>query len=120
MRKYCTIFFAFLLLSAGLADFTSCEKYVLPELTLSVDTLFCTEFQQTLPVGVHSNVKWQMTYDKSNAWLSATPTREVRGDSTIFVTVEANTEEEPREATLTVTSETLRRFLVVRQEGAFL
>jgi len=120
MKRHHIIIPAILLLLLGQMGFTSCEKYILPSIKLAQDTLACTEYEQTLQVAVTANVKWTLSKDETDTWLTATPKKEVKGDSVIFITVEANTSEEPREATLSVTSEAIRKLLVVRQEGIFL
>jgi len=117
MNKVFSIICAILLLSVMGYNFISCEKYILPELKLAQDTLLLADTAQIVSVKVTSNVKWSVSGEKEIAWISFTPKDQVKGDSTIIISIEANTEVEPRETSLTVTSETLRKSIFVQQDG---
>lgn len=85
---------------------------------LSRDTLLLADTLQTVPVGVKCNVAWTISVsDDDTSWVSATPKRKVTGDSTIFITVKANTEVESRETSISVSSETLRKYIFIQQDG---
>jgi len=117
MKNFHTALIA-LLLGIVLLNSVSCEKYILPAITLSQDTLAiaCTT-QQDIPVKVSSNVKWQVSISEGEGWIKFTPKVAVKGDSTILITVEANTDIESRQGKLNVTSETLSKSIVILQDG---
>lgn len=117
MKKVFCIICASIAAGVALMNFSSCEKYILPELVLAADTLYVADTMQVVPVGVKSNVKWTVSMDdQDSSWISVTPKAQVKGDSTIYITIEANTEAEPRETSLTVTSETLLKSIYVHQD----
>lgn len=117
MKKVFYIICALSLLGGAALNFTSCEKYILPELILAKDTLLVADTAVVVPVGVTSNVKWSVKVPTDKSWIKATPEAQVKGDSTIIVSIGANTEIEPRDASLSVTSETLLKTIYVHQDG---
>lgn len=116
MRKILsfTIFFA---LAAVLAlQFASCEKYVLPELSLTPDTLKFSAAADSLPVQVKSNVIWNSSAANQVDWLKWNRDG-MEGDQEMWFYATENTNALSRRETITFKSESLKRSLVVIQEG---
>ncbi len=111
IRSFLLAFFALGLLST---QFCGCEQYVLPEITLSPESLEFTASGGVLPLEVEANVKWTLSISSEGAsWLSAGATSG-NGRLTVGIEAAANTEAQ-RTATITVSSETIRRRLTVTQ-----
>ncbi len=101
------------LLLAG--QMVSCEKYVLPELTVTPDTLRFGAGADSALVKVHSNVIWS---NKDNPdWISVSIDWGDT-DTETFVSVTENTSTQARQAQVSIKSETIQRYVVVEQEGA--
>lgn len=95
-------------------SFSSCEQFVLPGISLNPDTLRFTASGGVLPVEVEANVKWTLTVPtEASSWLTAGETAG-SGNLTVGFEATANTDDE-RKATITFTSETLRKRLTVIQ-----
>lgn len=93
----------------------SCEKYVLPELTVTPDTLRFSAAADSALVKVHSNVIWS---NKDNPdWIRVSVNWGDTDDET-FVFVTENTSSEARQAKVSIKSETIQRYIVVEQSGA--
>lgn len=93
----------------------SCEKYVLPELTVTPDTLRFSAAADSALVKVHSNVIWS---NKDNPdWIRVSVNWGDTDDET-FVSVTENTASEARQAKVSIKSETIQRYIVVEQSGA--
>lgn len=118
MKNFYSIAGLFLLTGIILMHFASCEKYILPELVPAKDTLTLPcHAQQDIAIGVSSNVKWHLSVSSGSEWIEATPAAQVKGDTTIFLNVKANTDVESRQGKLVVTSETLEKSIVILQDG---
>lgn len=103
---------AVILIFAG--QMSSCEKYVLPELTVSPDTLkFAAEADSSV-TNIHSNVIWSIS--DIPGWITVSSDRGDR-DTAVTVKVSENTTSESRQASVTVKSETILRHLTVEQAG---
>ena len=104
------------LVAAGIcaASLQSCERYVLPELSFEPDTLTFTALGGTLPVELNCNVVWSVS--TSTVWLD-TDILHGEGSSVINVTALPNTGRS-RKATADFKTETIKRSLVVLQEGS--
>lgn len=102
------------LVAAGIcaASLQSCERYVLPELSFEPDTLTFTALGGTLPVELNCNVVWSVS---TSTWLD---TDVLHGDGSCIINVTAlpNTGRS-RKATADFKTETIKRSLVVLQEG---
>ena len=103
------------LAAAGIctASLQSCERYVLPELSFEPDTLTFTALGGTLPVELNCNVVWSVS---TSNWLD-TDILHGEGSSVINVTALPNTGRS-RKATADFKTETIKRSLVVLQEGS--
>ena len=102
------------------ALFSSCEKYVLPELSFEPDTLLFTAAGGTRTVSLHSNVSWEAGINRSDAtyvdWITFTPTFG-DGDCEIEVTLPENTSGPMRSLTFDIKSETISHTFTIIQEG---
>ena len=101
------------LLTAG--QMVSCEKYVLPELTVSPDTLRFSAAADSALVKIHSNVIWS---SKDNPDWIRVSVDWGDADAETFVSVTENTSTQARQAQVSIKSETIQRFIVVEQAGA--
>lgn len=117
MRKVTAILVSVLLLAVLAAQFTACEKYVLPDLTISADTLRFAAVADSQKLVVTTNVITTIYPESSDSWVRANP--EWFDEScTVFIRVWDNPDPKPRTATIPVKSEAIKRTLVVIQEGA--
>jgi len=102
-----------------LAQFVSCEKYVLPELTISQDTIIFSHNIDSAYLEIHSNVIWEIeTPDVSIAdrWVIVRPNW-ADGDTTVIFKTTLN-KGPRRETKARVFSETIERYLMLIQEAA--
>ena len=106
-------------LAAAVAALTavspSCERYVLPQMTISPDTLIVAQEGGVFEVSLDINVKWTATAPESPA-VTLDPDKG-SGSATITVTVPANASEDPLEGRVNFKSETLSKNLVILQDG---
>ena len=122
MRKKKTILtsaVAAVILFIMLAQFVSCEKYVLPELTISQDTIIFSHNIDSAYLEIHSNVIWEIeTPDVSIAdrWVIVRPNW-ADGDTTVIFKTTLN-KGPRRETKARVFSETIERYLMLIQEAA--
>lgn len=104
------------ILAVSLASLSSCEKYVLPELSANPDTLIFPATGGPLEMNVTSNVSWSIDiipgYD---TWLTCSP-NSGRGDCTVTITAPANTGAQISKE-YSIKSETITRKLLIIQEG---
>lgn len=115
-RKITSLAVAAVLFGVAAAQFSGCEKYVLPEVDLSQDTLWFSAAADSQVVHVTTNVvTTAQPASADQRWVTADP---VWFDETsdVKVTVKENTGES-RTATIPVKSETILKNLVVIQEG---
>ena len=114
LKKFRTLFFALCASGLLLTQFWGCEQYVLPEITLTPDTLRFTAAGGVLPVEVEANVKWKLTVGSEGSdWVTAGAANG-NGNLTVGIETTANTDDE-RRCTVTVSSETIRKRLTVIQ-----
>ena len=100
--------------SAGLS---SCEKYILPTLTLSQDTLLVNKNAQELSLVVNTEVNWSFDLSGASApWLTVTPATG-RGTYTVKIQIEENGAGYDRSATIPVKTSTLERKLHIVQSA---
>lgn len=115
MKKTFTAFAAIFIVLLTAGQMVSCEKYVLPELTVSPDTLRFGAAADSALVKVHSNVIWS---NKDNPdWIKVSVDWGDT-DAETFVSVAENTSSEARQAKVSIKSETIQRYIVVEQTGA--
>ena len=102
-------------LAAALSGVTSCEKYVLPAIELSQDTIAVNRAQHEIQLVVNSNVFWELDLDKVKApWVSFSPKSAEEG-GVLTITISANEWDYDRSVTVPVKTETLERKLYIVQ-----
>ena len=116
MRKAATTIIPIILLGLAVAQFAGCEKYVLPDVSVSADTLWFGAGADSQKVAVTTNVITTAKPDGSGGWISADPSW-FEESCTLTVHVQENPGEEPRTGQLPIKSEAIRRNIVVIQEG---
>lgn len=116
MRKAATIIIPLVLLALLAAQFTACEKYVLPEVNVSPDTLWFGAAADSQRLIVRTNVITTAETDGDDRWIWADPYW-FDGDCTLVVHVRENPDSLPRTGTLPIKSEAILRHVTVIQEG---
>ncbi|MBO4656917.1 MAG: BACON domain-containing protein [Bacteroidales bacterium] len=117
MKKVLMAILAAAVLAAAAAGAASCEKYVLPELSLSQDTLLVNKSAQQLSLTVNSNVQWE--FDVASAqveWVIFDPEWGEVGRK-VTISVEENTSGAVRKAAIPVQSQTIQKQLLIVQSG---
>ena len=117
MRKAATIIIPALLLCLLAAQFSACERYVLPSLEVSADTLWFPAVGPAQTLLVKTNVVTVAKREDDDHWYDTDPAW-FDADCEVKVYVLDNTDTSPREAILPVKSEALQRNVVIIQEGA--
>ena len=121
MRKslYIITILAVLSALAG-AMSTSCEKYVLPELSFAPDTMYFSAAGGTQTLELRSNVSWEAGINRSDdtyvEWITFTPTFG-EGDCDIVITLAENTTGSDRNLSFDIKSETIKHTFTIIQEG---
>ena len=114
MRKAAAITVSIALALVMAFQFAGCEKYVLPELGVSQDTLRFGPDGQTLPLVVTTNVITTL-YPDGAIWVSTDPSW-IDETTTVAVTVTLNPDTTSRSTVIPVKSEAILRNLVIVQE----
>ena len=117
MRKAVAILLSVLLLAVLAAQFVSCEKFVLPDLTISADTLRFSAAADSQQLVVNTNVITTIYPESTDDWVTANP-EWFEESCTVYIRVRENPDPQSRVATVPVKSEAILRSLVVIQEGA--
>ena len=115
MRKILAILIPVLLLTA-IAQFTACEKYVLPAISVTPDTLYFQSAADSALVNLSTNVITKPEADDDD-WISAWPDW-FDADSPLTIYVKENRTYNARIGILYFKSESLQRKLVVIQAAA--
>lgn len=102
------------LLLAGISP--SCEKYVLPSLEVSPDTLFFSAKADSLRLHVETNVITSVVVEDAEIWISASPDW-FEESCDVVVRVEENEQNSQRKGSLPIKSEAIKRTVVIVQEG---
>lgn len=101
------------------AHLTSCEHYVLPEMTVTPDTLYFSAAGGAQTVMVNSNVIWNFEINLSDEtyveWITCDPDWGTEGSESV-ITVKENSGR-AREYVIPVKTETLKRSLTIIQDG---
>lgn len=92
----------------------SCEKYILPAISLAQDTVFVEQGGSKVSQLVTSNVDWQPS--SSEEWIDIETVSGAGTDSLVF-TVFENVGNTDRTGKVFVESETIRKILYVIQSG---
>lgn len=105
-----------------LISFNSCGNGNEPEpkptnvtISVSPETLDLPASAATENISVNSNAEWGISSDQG--WCKVSPSGGVAGNAVVRVSVERNSSEEPRTATLTFTSGTYSKQYAVTQRG---
>ena len=115
MKKAATIIIPALLVLVAIAQFTACEKYVLPDISVTPDTLRFGAQADSADVWLSTNVITVPQFD-DGYWVSAWPDW-FDASSTLTVYVHENTGTETRTGILYFRSEAIEKKLVIIQEG---
>ena len=116
VRKVSTLVAALALLGLAATQFSGCEKYVLPEVTLSQDTLWFHAAAGTQSIHVTTNVVTTAEPETDDQFGLATDPVWFDESCNVTVTVLENTGDS-RTATIPIKSEAILKNLVVIQEG---
>ena len=99
----------------------SCEKYILPHLDCTLDTIWAPLEGGTYRISISSNVSWSFDLPSIPAWASVDVTfgKSDYEEAVYPITVEVqpNDGESDRTGVLKYTSQTLSRTLVISQKG---
>lgn len=114
MKKTLTAIAALSIVFLLAGQMISCEKFILPELTVSPDTLRFDAAADSALVKVHSNVIWS---NKDNPDWIRLSVDWGDADGETFVSVTENTSTQTRQAQVSIKSETIQRYIVVEQAG---
>lgn len=117
MKRFLTIIIPLAVVAVLGFQFTACEKYVLPELSVSPDTLRFGAVEDSLISMVNSNVIWTAKPEDSGTdWLEATPDY-WEGQGELMIRTQNNGSGTPRSAVIIIKSETITKRLVIEQAG---
>lgn len=116
MKRFLTISVP---LAAAIAVFSfapSCEKYILPKIELSADSLFFHSGADSAKVFITANVDWEVSFQSGDhSFCTVSPTSGSENGA-ITVTV-GNAEKEFAECTVGIRSEIIRKNLYICQRG---
>lgn len=115
MKKIFGTAAALIISAATLSQFISCEKYILPELRLSPDTLIFEAQGGRDSIDVFSNVQWLVKLDDFPEWLRCGTDVSQGNDRIIFVAEPDSTGE--RTAEIFIKSETIEKKLTIIQNS---
>lgn len=116
MKKFLAIIIPLLALLTAICQFSSCEKYILPELSIVPDTLTFNATPDSSTLQVLSNVKWSCTSGAESDWYQISPT-EGNGNGEVMIKVNENGSQTERSATVAISSETIRKTFLIIQQG---
>lgn len=116
MKKSIAIITSITLSLIALTQFYSCEKYVLPEFSLGKDTLIFNAVSHSQDLEVITNVIWKVDQVGAPMWIRFTPERG-EGNDTISITAFENPGPDKRSATVIITSECIKKELLIIQEA---
>ena len=106
-----------LLVLVAAAQFTGCEKYVLPDLSITPDTLRFSAQADSADIYLSTNVITSPVVEEDSKWLSAWP-EWFDADSPVTIYVKNNTDSTARTGIINFKSEALEKKLVVIQAAA--
>lgn len=115
MKKAATIIIPVLLLILAAAQFSSCEKFVLPDISVTPDTLRFSARADSAEVRLSTNVITKAEAD-DDFWITTWPDW-FDTSSNLMVFVRENTDSLSRTGILYFKSEAIQKKLVVIQEG---
>ena len=116
MRKSAAIIIPALLIGLFAAQFTACEKYVLPELEVTSDTLIFSAAIDSQSVYIRTNTTTTAVPENGETWLYADPAW-MDENTEVFIHVGHYVGSTQRTAVIVIKSESLRKNLVVIQKA---
>ena len=117
VRKIPTILVSVLLVLAAAAQFTGCEKYVLPDLSIELDTLRFNAMADSADIFLTTNVISKTEAEQGSEWITSWP-EWFDESATVTIYVRENTGQAERTGILYFKSEAIEKKLVVIQAGA--
>ena len=114
VRKIPTILVSALLVLAAAAQFTGCEKYILPDLSVAPDTLRFSAKADSTDIFLTTNVISKTEAAEGSEWITSWP-EWFDEDSDVMIYVRENTGTSERTGILYFKSEVLQRKLTVIQ-----
>jgi hypothetical protein len=112
MKRIFFIIFAIIGLVVSASHFTACEKYIIPQLSFTPDTLKCGLNNGAYDVTIHSTVAWRVS--SGSNWIEPS-VKSGKKDSVIQLYINAS--DSTRLGSLTVTTETLEKRIIVLQQA---
>ena len=106
-----------LLVLTAAAQFTGCEKYVLPDISLSPDTLYFRAGADSADIFLTTNVISKTEAEQGSEWITSWP-EWFDESATVTIYVRENTGQAERTGILYFKSEAIEKKLVVIQAGA--
>jgi hypothetical protein len=116
-KKSLMAIFAAAAVLAAVSTVSSCEKYVLPSLSLSQDTVLVNKAAQELELVVNTNVDWHINMDDVDAEWIHFSIYAGYGTATVQLTIDENDSGAKRRVTIPVETGTLRRKLMITQSA---
>ncbi len=117
VRKIPTILVSALLVLTAAAQFTGCEKYVLPDLSIEPDTLRFNAMADSADIFLTTNVISKTEAEQGSEWITSWP-EWFDESATVTIYVRENTGQAERTGILYFKSEAIEKKLVVIQAGA--
>ena len=116
VRKIPTILVSALLVLAAAAQFTGCEKYIRPDLSVAPDTLRFSAKADSTDIFLTTNVISKTEAAEGSEWITSWP-EWFDESSTVTIYVRENTGQAERTGILYFKSEAIEKKLVVIQES---
>lgn len=116
VRKAAVFLVSALLVLTAAAQFAGCEKFVLPAISVTPDTLRFSAAADSADILLYTNVITKPEPEEGDEWITTWP-EWFDADSPLTVFVRENTGSEARTGILYFKSEAIQKKLVVIQEG---
>lgn len=116
VRKISSILVSVLLVLAAAAQFTGCEKYILPDLSIAPDTLRFNAMADSADIFLTTNVISKTEAEQGSEWITSWP-EWFEENATVTIYVRQNTGQAERTGILYFKSEAIEKKLVVIQAG---
>lgn len=116
VRKISSILVSVLLVMAAAAQFTGCEKYILPDLSIAPDTLRFNAMADSADIFLTTNVISKTEAEQGSEWITSWP-EWFEESATVTIYVRQNTGQAERTGILYFKSEAIEKKLVVIQAG---
>lgn len=116
VRKITSILVSVLLVLAAAAQFTGCEKYILPDLSIAPDTLRFNAMADSADIFLTTNVISKTEAEQGSEWITSWP-EWFEESATVTIYVRQNTGQAERTGILYFKSEAIEKKLVVIQAG---